>query len=197
MKPSTLVPIKTDAVIACSLLWSPGLSPAREQKRAPCFGLGWKRLTSVRGAALSSAANAITFQERAFALVLWLTLRSPSALLPAQNHFPLPHHLVIQPHPVLIRAVLRPHPRRTTQQPHPRRRLKHVRRKRAAVHIKLHTHVPRIRNPRNLVARIQHHRLRDQPHQYRPFSHFPSRISWSAAVLPPLSSRKPRVPSQR
>src|SRR4029077_10789428 len=131
------------------------------------------------GAALSSAANVIAFQERALALVLSLTLGFPSSLLPPQNHFTLPNHLVIQPHPVLVRPVLRPHPRRTAQEAHPRRRLKHVRRKRAAVHIKLHAHVSCIRHPRNLAARVQHHRLRDQPHQHRPLSHFPSRLPFS------------------
>jgi len=64
--------------------------------------------------------------------------RSRFALFPAQNHFALPTIWSFSHSRYLLRAVLRPHPRRTAQQPHPGRRLKHVRRKRAAVHIKLH-----------------------------------------------------------
>src|ERR1700732_2348331 len=123
-----------------------------------------------------------------------------ASLLPPQNDFALAHHLVIQPHSILVITLFRPHSRRTAQQTHPRRRLKHVRRKRAAVHIKLDAQIPRIRNPRNLVPRIQHHRLRDQPHQHRPLSHFPSRFPFSferRLKLPRQLLRRRIAPSRR
>jgi hypothetical protein len=97
---------------------------------------------------------------------------SSCGLLFAQYHFAVPHQLIVQPQPVFVRGRLAPRPRRPAQQSHSRGRLKNIGRKRAAVHVKFHAQISRVRNPGDLVAVIQHHRLWYQPYKYRSFSHF-------------------------
>src|SRR5581483_5314495 len=106
-----------------------------------------------------------------------------------QNDFAPPDHLVVQPQPVFVRSWLRSGPRRSAQQPHARGRLKDVRAEGAAVRVELDAQASRIRNPDDLIARVEHHHFRDQSHQHRSFSHgpqsLPSTDSTSTSVAGP------------
>ena len=96
----------------------------------------------------------------------------PAFLLLAEDHFALAHQLVVEPEAVFVGRGFAAGARRSAEQADSRGRLKNVRGKRAAVHVKLDTQVSRVGNPRNLVAGIQHHGLRNQSNQYRAFCHF-------------------------
>src|SRR5437016_8426573 len=92
---------------------------------------------------------------------------SEAFLLLAEDHFALAHQLVVEPEAVFVGRGFAAGARRSAEQADSRGRLKNVRGKRAAVHVKLDTQVSRVGNPRNLVAGIQHHGLRNQSNQYR------------------------------
>ncbi len=92
----------------------------------------------------------------------------------SQDDFAVAHELVVQPQTVFIGGCFAARARRAAEQTHADRRLKNIRRERTTVHVKFHPQIPRVGNPGNLVAFIEHDNLRDQSNQYGAFSHFSS-----------------------
>lgn len=94
----------------------------------------------------------------------------------AENHFALAHKLVVEPQAVFVGCCFAAGARRAAHQANPRGRLKNIRRKGAAIHIKFHSQIAGIGNPRNLIAGVDDYRLRNQSNEYGAFSHF---VLWS------------------
>ena len=98
-------------------------------------------------------------------------MQTADSLFVAEDYFALPNDLLVEPQPILERARLYADTRRAAEQAHPGRRLKNIRRERAAVHVKFHAQVSRVRNPRNLIAGIEHYGLWDESNEYGPLRH--------------------------
>ncbi len=99
-------------------------------------------------------------------------------LLVAENHFAVPHELVIEPQAVFVTGGFAAGTRRAAQQAHAGGRLKNIRGKRTAVDVKLDAQIASVGNPGNLITGIKDHRLRNQSNQYGAFSHFVL-LSWT------------------
>ncbi len=95
-------------------------------------------------------------------------------LFPAHDHFALPHKLLVEPKLVLEARRFDPLLNWAAQESHSGGRLKDVRTERAPIYIELDFQIAGVRDPRYLIARIEHHRLRDESYQNWALRHFSS-----------------------
>ncbi len=104
--------------------------------------------------------------------IFWPLVSGRPLRLLAENHFALPHELVVEPQAVFVAGGFAPGTRRAAQQAHARGRLKNIGGKRTAVDVKLDAQISRVGNPGNLITGIKDHRLRNQSNEYQPFCFF-------------------------
>jgi hypothetical protein len=80
--------------------------------------------------------------------------------------------LIVQPQLVFVGGRFAAGAGRAAEQAHPRGRLKNVGRKGTAVHIKFDAQIAGVGDPGDLIAVVEHDRLRYETNEYGAFRHF-------------------------
>src|SRR6267143_4418719 len=89
-----------------------------------------------------------------------------SPLFLPEDYFAVADKLIVQPQLVFVGGRFAAGARRAAEQAHARGRLKNIRRKGTAVHIKCDAQSAGVGDPGDLVAVVEHDRLRDDTNEY-------------------------------